>query len=237
VGCGDTIGWWLVAGGWRAKLSGVAIPSPHRGDVSVVPIVRALIGLFEGSLEMAMARRWVYAVQIFLIAMATSSSSYGQITIAPNQEYKTKATYLLNFAKLTQWPSDVLGSDDRFQLCVLGKDPFGLFLDLLVIRGVKGHDIDLMRLKSNDQAQHCHLLFLAEDAVSESGQLPSKLSRRGLFVVTESPGLARHGAVANLVEEEGGIHFEINVGAARRAALILKTQLLRLGRLTTDADG
>jgi hypothetical protein len=66
--------------------------------------------------------------------------------------------------------------------------------------------------------------------------VPPTLARRGLFIVTDTPGLAERGAVANLVMEDGTMRFEINVSAARRAALVLNTQLLRLGRLTTDAD-
>jgi YfiR/HmsC-like len=193
-------------------------------------------GRSAGSLDMAKIFRWICWVQIHLITAAALSPCYGQITISPNQEYKTKANFLVNFAKFTSWPADVLAGSDRFKLCVLGKDPFGLFLDLLAIRGVKGHEIDLLRLRSSDEAADCHLLFLAPDAVSHEGRVPPTLSRRGLLVVTDTPGLAERGAVANLVMEDGNMRFEINVNAARRAALILNTQLLRLGRLTTDAD-
>lgn len=181
--------------------------------------------------------RWVTWAQICLIAMAPISPSYGQIKqIAPNQEYKAKATFLFNFAKFTTWPKDVLAESDRIQFCILGTDPFGLFLDVLAIRKVRGHKVDLLRLRSSDQTRDCHLLFLALDAIPDEGRVPVELSRRGLFVVADTPGLARRGAIANLIHEDGDVRFEINVGAARRAALILNTQLLRLGRLTTNAE-
>lgn len=184
---------------------------------------------------MVVILRWVFLATYCLPLLAAVSPSFGQIKITPNQEYKEKANFIFNFARFTTWPSDMLAKSDRFKLCVLGKDPFGLFLDLVAIRGVKGHEVDLLRLTSNDQAHACHLLFLAADAVSKKGQVPVDLLRRGLFVVADTPGLARHGATANLVKgDDGKVHFEINVNAARRAALILSTQLLRLGRLTTD---
>ena len=181
--------------------------------------------------------KWIILAQFCMTAMVAISPSYGQIKqIAPNQEYKAKANFFFNFARFTTWPRDVLAEGDRLQFCILGTDPFGLFLDVLAIRKVKGHEIDLLRLKSNDQAQHCHLLFLATDAVTEEGRVPAELSRRGLFVVADTPGLARRGAIANLQHENGDVRFEINVGAARNAALILDTQLLRLGRLITNAE-
>lgn len=186
---------------------------------------------------MALILRWISSMTCCLILMAAMAPCYGQIKITPNQEYKAKVNFIFNFARFTIWPSDMLAKSDRFKLCVLGKDPFGLFLDLVAIRGIKGHEIDLLRLESGDQAGGCHLLFLATDAVSKQGRVPRELSRRGLFVVTDTPGLAKRGAIANLVKEDDNVHFEINVSAARRAALILNTQLLRLGRLTTDAEG
>ncbi len=125
---------------------------------------------------------------------------------------------------------------DRIQFCILGTDPFGLFLDVLAIREVRGHEVDLLRLKSSDQAHGCHLLFITMDAVSDEGRVPVELSRRGLFVVADTPGLAKRGAIANLLHENGDVRFEINVSAARRAALILNTQLLQLGRLTTGVE-
>lgn len=181
--------------------------------------------------------KWIALAQGCLIAAISITPGYGQIKqIAPNQEYKAKANFLFNFARFTTWPQDVLDKGDRIQFCVLGTDPFGLFLDVLAIRKVQGREINLLRFQSSDQTQNCHLLFLATDAVTDEGSVPAALSRRGLFIVGDTPGLARHGAIANLLHESGDVRFEINVGAARRAALILDTQLLQLGRLTTNAD-
>lgn len=186
---------------------------------------------------MSSIRKWIILAQFCMTVMVSISPAYGQIKqIAPNQEYKAKANFFFNFAKFTTWPKDVLAEGDRIQFCVLGTDPFGLFLDVLAIRTVKGRQINLRRLASSDQAQNCHLLFLAIDAVTEEGRMPAELSRRGLFVVADTPGLAKRGAIVSLQHENGDVWFDINVGAARNAALILDTQLLRLGHLTTDAE-
>ena len=134
-----------------------------------------------------MIPRWITLARIVCLLMIVSiSSSYAQITqITPNQEYKAKANFLFNFAKLTTWPEDVMAEGDRFRFCILGTDPFGLFLDVLAIREVKGRKVDLQRLKSGDQTHDCHLLFLAMDAVSKEGRVPPELKRRGLFVVAD----------------------------------------------------
>ena len=158
---------------------------------------------------MALGLRWKTLAQACLIVMLWIAPCHGQIKpkalnqeikpIAPNQEYKVKASFLINFAKFTTWPRDLLAKNDRFQLCILGSDPFGLFLDILAIRDVRGHEVDLLRLKPGDQTESCHLLFLAEDAVTEKDRLPEQLSRRGLFVVADTPGSAKLGAGETLL--------------------------------------
>ena len=217
------------------------MPAVKRHDECPQAVSRQLIGQESTAPcserpETSMITRWIRSVHCFLIVMAMGSPSYGQIQIAPNQETKAKANYLFNIAKFTTWPDDVLGPGVRFQLCVLGTDPFGLILDLIAIRGVRGHEVELVRLPSDDRAIGCHLLFLTMDAISENGAVPAELLRRGLLIVTDIAGLARRGATVNLASENGRPRLEINVGAARRAALILSSQLLRLGRLTTDAE-
>lgn len=181
-----------------------------------------------------MIPRWLCTVFGCLLLLVVSLPSYGQIKIAPNGEYKAKAKFLFNFGKLTNWPSDILASDDHFHLCLLGGDPFGLILDLLAVRGIRNHEVDVLRLQAVEETTSCHLLFLAKGTVPPNARVSSDLSRRGVLVVADTPGLASRGAVANLVIEDGQVRFEINLDAARRADLILDTQLLRLGRLRPD---
>ncbi|MGI9433364.1 MAG: YfiR family protein [Geminicoccaceae bacterium] len=190
-----------------------------------------------GKVALGMTVRLLCIVLCCLLSLALNLPGYGQIKLAPNDEYKAKAKFLFNFGKFTSWPDDVLANNDRFKLCLLGGDPFGLFLDLLAVRGIRRHDVEIHRLRAVEKAAGCHLLFLAEAAIPDEGRIPSELLRRGMFVIADTPGLAARGVVANLVMEKGQVRFEINLDAARRADLILDTQLLRLGRLRTDEKG
>ena len=60
------------------------------------------------------------------------SAGVGWAAHAPG-EYEVKAAFLLNFARLVEWPNSAFsGRDDPIALGVLGRDPFGGSLEKLV---------------------------------------------------------------------------------------------------------
>ena len=45
-------------------------------------------------------------------------------------DYEVKAAYLYNFGKFVEWPENSAnGKGEFFEICVLGRDPFGAALD------------------------------------------------------------------------------------------------------------
>ena len=62
------------------------------------------------------------------------------VRIAPAQQShatdsQVKAAYLYNFGKFVTWTGANAGSEGSFEICVLGKDPFGVVLDSTVAGG------------------------------------------------------------------------------------------------------
>ncbi len=52
-------------------------------------------------------------------------------------------------------------NDEPFIIGVLGKDPFGSFLDETVAgENVKGHPMEVKRYKDIDDLGNCHILFI-----------------------------------------------------------------------------
>lgn len=169
-----------------------------------------------------------------LSAAATTSLPAERIKISPSKEYKAKAKFLYNLAKFTIWPEEFLSAEQGFDLCILGQDPFGLLLELLAIRGMNGHQVNVRRPDTVVDSNGCHVLFVADGADTPMTLAPHDLSAPGRLLVGDTPGFANSGGVANLVNNGKDISFEINIMAAKRADLILKTQLLRLGQLVRD---
>ena len=185
-----------------------------------------------------MRRFLLYMLMAFfgLSAAATSPLPALQVKMSPGKEYRAKAKTLYNLAKLTTWPDDILPPGKDFNLCILGTDPFGLALELLAIRRIGGRAVTIRRLETGGEAKGCHLIFLAKDVSTSKETVLHDLAAPGRLLVGDTPGFASRGGVVNLFVDGAGIGFEINIAAARRASLILNTQLLRLGQLIREND-
>lgn len=148
-------------------------------------------------------------------------------------EYEVKAAFLYKFANFVEWPADERTSP--LGICVLGHDPFGQALDSVVKgKSINGREFVIRRLKTNDAAGDCHVLFIG---ASENKQLTPILTRlRGLPVLTvgEVARFCENGGAINLVVSDRRVHLEINPASAERARLMLSSRLLSLARIVRE---
>lgn len=76
-------------------------------------------------------------------------------------EYQVKAAYLFNFAKMAQWPEQVLPQDSVLIFGVYGGDEG--FVNILRItfsgKKINGHPIEIYHLHSPSELKFCHLVF------------------------------------------------------------------------------
>ena len=145
-------------------------------------------------------------------------------------DYQVKAVYLTKFGKFIEWPSSVrTGSDDKFNVCVLGQDPFGAALDNAVQGEFIGRTpLQARRISKVDEASACRVLFLPS---SEDSQIKATLAALGsssVLTVSDAPDFVRRGGMIQFVIDANRVHFEINLAAARRAGLTLSSDLLKL---------
>lgn len=162
--------------------------------------------------------------RFFLAALLTLSMA-GARAQSVELEYQVKASYLYNFVRFVTWPHDVFGSDNRFNLCVVGAERFGRTLDSLAGEQVENRKIVILRLEQSSQARaaRCHLLFIAAGLGAEGID-----AERGMLTISESAGFLNRGGMINLIENRGRIRFEINQAAAQRAGLAVSSRLLDL---------
>lgn len=140
-------------------------------------------------------------------------------------EYRLKAAILYNFALFTEWPP---APGTVFNLCVVGRDPFGADIDALQGKLVGARSVVVQRKAETDSLAACHLAFIA---ASSGGALPrvvDALRGQPVLTVADTPGAARQGVTLNLALAQGRISFEANVAVARAAGVQLSSKLLRL---------
>src|SRR5882762_11395528 len=77
------------------------------------------------------------------------------------QEYEVKATYLYNFARFVEWPATAAAAKaNSFAICVLGQDPFGPALDVIVAgETIDGKAVSAKRIMKPQDAVSCRVLY------------------------------------------------------------------------------
>ncbi len=176
---------------------------------------------------------WSMALLLVLLA-ATSGTAEAQ---APSQ-YEIKAAFLINFARYTEWPDESDGTGpsqgQRVEVCVLGRDPFGVVLDELDGREVGTRTVAVRRSTVASELTACHVLFVARSEEGQFAEALGALEHRPILTVGDAAGFMESGGMINFVVRSNKLRFMINMDAVAGAGLDLSSRLLRLA---VDDDG
>ena len=172
-------------------------------------------------------RRIVSAAALALMAVASL------LQAAPLQEYQVKAVFLFNFTQFVDWPAAAFNdASEPIAICVLGKDPFGSYLD----DAVRGERVDnrplvVRRYMRSDELDSCRILFISQ---SEAGQLDTIIAHARAMralTVSDARGFGEHGGMVGFVTEDNRVRLRINLDAAKAAGLTISSKLLRVAEL------
>jgi hypothetical protein len=171
-------------------------------------------------------RELVLAVTLML---SVAPAARGQVE-PPSPEYRAKAAYLLNFTRYVEWPPEAFSAPDTpLAICILGKDPFGEVLDQAIQgRRSQGHSVTVRRLRSNEVAEGCHLVFLTDGTWLRRKRLIIGLTLQGILTVGDSEQFVRYGGGIGFVMSKEAVRFVINMNAMERAGLKVSSRLLSL---------
>ena len=177
-------------------------------------------------------------------------------------EYKVKAALVYNFLKFVAGgrfgtPDEKAGPDadpkGAILVGVVGKMPAqegfaelrgkSLRNQQVEVRFFKGF-ADLKDSEAKVPEQHpqmadirkCHVLFICPSEKPFLARLLPPLRNEGILLVGDSPGMLEAGVAFNLVSVEKRVRFEINLAAAARAKLLIRSSLLRLAVRTIEHD-
>lgn len=167
------------------------------------------------------------ALLLFLLLLLVSPPH----SSASNQdEYRVKAAFVLNFAKLTEWPATPATDRETFTIVIIGKVPSETFINTLKSLTVHGARVSVRRAASADDVKNARLLFVA---ASERHRLPALLKElrdQEVLTVSDMSGFCEAGGMIGLVPVQRRIGFEVNLAAVRKSRLSLSSQLLKLAK-------
>ncbi len=183
-------------------------------------------GARRPKINKARPRRWARCV-LGLAFCVLSPLLYGSdLQERPTQE-QVKAVYLYNFGKFVRWQA--MPEASSFDICVLGKNPFGAALNNTVAgERIAGKIIVVRELAGITETSHCQILFVS---TSEEGRLKATLAaakHANTLTVSDIPEFAAHGGMIGLVNIDGKIRFEVNLGAVNEAGLSVSSELLKV---------
>jgi TonB family protein len=149
-------------------------------------------------------------------------------------EDQVKAAYLLNFAKLAEWPSSVL--PNGLSPLVIGvnggEEEFLAILQTLVTGKTAGtHPLQVKAVSSAEELNFCHLIFFRSSVGHKRiGSAISSLTRAGVLLVGEDEDFLRQGGMINLVRDRGSIRFEVNGDNLDRSGIHFSAKILALAK-------
>jgi hypothetical protein len=181
----------------------------------------------------------VLAVLLLMGMAATAPRAGATAAVAPSSaspEYMIKAAYLLNFARLIEWPRDAFDSaNSPMTIGVIGADPFGQALELTVEgKKVNNRGVAVKRLQWGQDFRHCQILFISSTDSHRIGEVTSRVGSLPILIVGEADDLARRGATISFKIDDQRVRFDVNVEAAKRARLTISSQVLRVARIVRE---
>ena len=177
-------------------------------------------------------------VRLSLAAVALSlllALAYVESARASRDEYEVKAAFLLNFARLVQWPASARPAEQEpLVVSVLGSDAALRAITRSVgDTRIGAHRVSVRRISDAEELPGSHIVFVGRGA-DGLDEVLAEARKHAVLAVGESRGFARRGGVINFFTEDNKLRFEVNPEAARNAGLEISARLLRLAVLVGD---
>ena len=156
-----------------------------------------------------------------------------QSQTTPLPEYKIKAVFLFNFTQFVEWPANTFNKDDDpFVIGILGKDPFGNYIDNAVTDEKMGsHPITIVRYNSISEVNNCQMLFISTKDDESLREILSSLNNRSILTVSDAHGFAQTGGIIGFITVNNKIKLQVNLSAAKTANLNISSKLLSVAEI------
>lgn len=145
-------------------------------------------------------------------------------------ENRLKANYVLNFARLVEWPAAQLSGKEEFCIGSLGNSP--LNRDLAALQGIKvqGRRVVYRHFTTASDATECLVLVVNRSESSRLASIRSALKNASVLTISDYDDFSRSGGMITIIRAGERLVFEVNLQEARRAGLHPGSQLLKLAR-------
>jgi hypothetical protein len=186
------------------------------------------------------------AVVLVLFGCLLASEVHPSTQSGQYKEYEVKAAFIYNFLKFVDWPEEKMAnSTKQIIIGIIGENPFGSATDVFKNKKVVDRDVvvkyfegleQIKKMSEKDRAaneeslKNCHLLFICQSEQKLVREITDIVGKNGVLTVGDSEGFTKSGGAINFFMEDNKIRFNINLTAAEKAGLKIRSQLLRLAK-------
>lgn len=178
------------------------------------------------------AKGWRRAAIFAAVALASLPA------LADHREYAVKAAFLVNFARLVEWPRKAFdGPSAPVDFAILAEDH--IYSDLKrIIDGKRAgaRQIRVRRIAGAADAAGSHVVFVSASIGADLGDLLRSTDGGSVLFVGEREGFARDGGTINFYIEDDRIRFEVNPATASRSGLKFSSRLMGLAKIVEGVE-
>jgi hypothetical protein len=136
-----------------------------QGKLTQVTPASGFVGFHSARRNRALRPRLALLAAIFLGSISLCPSGIAQQS--KPEEYQVKAVYLYNFGRFVVWPGTAAATQGTFDVCVLGRDPFGSALDAtLAGEAINNRKLTARRIAKADRHESAGKRRRADSRVS-----------------------------------------------------------------------
>ena len=190
------------------------------------------MALLSWTIHVVFKRHGWRLTSILLLLLFLNAGLKSTAQASSSREYAIKAVFLYNFAKFVEWsPQAFEDSTSPIIFCILGKDPFGVYLKPIKSKTVKGKKIIIKYSPKINDMEKCHVLFVGKSEDKQLVRILARIRDWNVLTVSDMGNFAQRGGIIGLTKEKDEIRFEINIDASKRADLRINSRLLKLAKI------
>lgn len=154
--------------------------------------------------------------------------------LAVAKEYQIKAAFIFNFAHLFKWPDETFTSADTpFQICILGKDPFQVTMDVTVEgENIDGRPVKILRAAEIVEVMQCQIVYISSSEQARLEEILTALRNKPVLTVSDTDNFIEKGGMVKFFDQRNKIRLALYPEAVQESQLHVSAKLLKIAQIT-----
>ena len=161
---------------------------------------------------------------VLIGGLFTWFSWFGQ-AFAQMDDASLRAGWIVALMQYTDWKDR---NTNPIVICTIGRDSVGVALRQ--IQKEKSLPLAVVEKGSDDSFSNCHILYIAESDTEQAATILKNTHNRSLLTVSIIKGFAEMGGVVEFITNGKKVSLLINIPAAKKEHLVIKTDLLAIAK-------